>query len=717
VIRLSALKAAIGTWLALVGVLFGSVSVCVASPVAPAGRAWELVSPVDKGGVGIEFDGAARASVSGNQVGYATYAQFARDGGPATVRNHVISSRGLDSWVASSAEPPYLVQPTSSGPLMPLVSFSDDLRRAVNQVNQVHPTLGGANNNLSLLDVGSSWTVISRPVIPLPVSAQAADNVFAGGSLGFDHVVFESQRALLPEVTDDPAAFANDGIGSVYLYEWFGGQRRLVSVLPPEEGGGPVLTTVGLGLGNTTTVTYRGDRAVSDDGSRIFFSTNTGTDGPNLGPQTLYVRRDADLGGPNPPVTIRVDTSEHTDGDPDDDKPSFFQAASADGTKAFFISGEKLTNDAKATRGDTFCIKTERTSFLNDRCDLYLWDGAQPERERLVDLTVGDADGAAVLGVVGASGDGSRVYFVAAGDLGGDAREGEPNLYLWQQDEGVRYIATLDGSPINPGDQFAADARVWNSARGDRRFGARVSGNGRVLVFRSKLPQTAYDTNGHFQIYAYDAVTRDISCVSCNPRTSTSAGDAALKRTNITEPVEPWWVPRNLSDDARRVVFDSPEALVASDVNNKIDVYERNLITGELQILSGGTAPFDAAFVDASASGSDIFFVTRAQLACQDTDFLPDLYDARQHGGLGGCDTPPACHEDGCQGPATLPPTLPNPASTAFHGQGNNANASRAKAKPKRKAAKRCRTKSKSKAHMKSNKRRCKPTRRPKRQR
>ena len=61
------------------------------------------------------------------------------------------------------------------------------------------------------------------------------------------------------------------------------------------------------------------------------------------------------------------------------------------------------------------------------------------------DLTVDDVDtdGAGVLGVATISEDGAYVYFVAEGDLAGDAVAGQPNLYVSHEGGSPTFIATL----------------------------------------------------------------------------------------------------------------------------------------------------------------------------------------------------------------------------------------------------------------------------------
>ena len=133
-----------------------------------------------------------------------------------------------------------------------------------------------------------------------------------------------------------------------------------------------------------------------------------------------------------------------------------FQSASSDGSKVFF------TDDARLTANST-ADETEREA------DLYVFEVTsgvgEPLAGRLTDLTVDANAGehAAVQGeIVGASEDGSYVYFVANGVLGDASEHGVSqgtaanktagrtcNLYVEHFDgggwEAPEFIATLSG--------------------------------------------------------------------------------------------------------------------------------------------------------------------------------------------------------------------------------------------------------------------------------
>ena len=212
------------------------------------------------------------------------------------------------------------------------------------------------------------------------------------------------------------------------LYEWSAAaspsERLLpVSVLPGETS----VTEGALGLEDSSV-----RHAVSEDGSRVFWSTSD---------FHLYMRDLTDS------KTLRLDMPEAgclAKNKCSEEGGAFFQIASADGSRVFFTDTQRLTADAGTLRGDP------------DLYECLIVEEAAGPRCQLSDLTPapGLHQGADVQGdVVGASEDGSWVYFVANGALApgagtGDCKEvgsgryeGQCNLYVHH--EGVtRLVAT-----------------------------------------------------------------------------------------------------------------------------------------------------------------------------------------------------------------------------------------------------------------------------------
>ncbi len=278
------------------------------------------------------------------------------------------------------------------------------------------------------------------------------------------------------------------------------------------------------------------------------------------------------------------------------------------------------------------------------------------------------------------------------------------------------------------------DSPVWGNSQfaGDPAFQpAGVSPNGEFLAFMSSRSLTGYDNEdvtskapGELldeEVFLYDAAREQIVCASCNPDGSRPEGilDGPINfkdgsrllvdRNQIWAPTKekteehtkdnmlagniPGWDPLSVHraiyqpryiSDSGRLFFNSPSKLVEASVSpkNKVYEYEPNGVgnctstSGCVSLLSSGTAEHEAAFLDASVSGNDAFFLTAEKLAPQDPDSSFDVYDARVCGAE-GCVKPPGEAEEECaslercRGEGLAPPSYSAPASTAVGVSGN----------------------------------------------
>ena len=148
-------------------------------------------------------------------------------------------------------------------------------------------------------------------------------------------------------------------------------------------------------------------------------------------------------------------------------------------------------------------------------------------------------------------------------------------------------------------------------------------------------------------------------CASCNPTGVRPIGPSSI------DPIEAGllcggntYLSRSLSDDGSRLFFDSSDAITPRDNNTAQDVYEWE--NGNARLISTGTDNDKSLFVDASATGNDVFFVTRQQLVHQDGDGGFDLYDARVNGGFPVPSSTAPCSGDSCRPGATPAPPSPS---------------------------------------------------------
>jgi NHL repeat len=659
-----------------------------ADPPQSSGRVYEMVSPVDKNNGDIDRDlmegcwTQSGAAASGEAAAFLSRVAFAGiESG--TLKPNYIARRAATGWTTEGISPPIgnfdiaaevpcvlgLSQDVSKAYVRTGVSLTPDASR-LNGSWGLYIRRVGEAERYSLLSSPSPalFEPPNQPPAQDTGSARRARFTFVADTPDSRHVVFHSSRRLLPG-----PGVPSDSNSVNAVYEWVDGSLRLASVLP----GGLSATEVHAGrlTGNGQGIedNLRGDHIISDDGRRVFFTAEL--EG-NLGVQ-LFVRE-------NGATTTAVSASERPEDDPPGDglplvgnaSADFFGAKGTDGSVAFFRAVAPLTPGAANN-------------------SVYRWDANAPEGERLTVL----APGSTMLGLpVAISDDARSVYFVATGELAQGARPDEPNLYLWRQGQGLRYIATLEDIPGET-DINWPDQGMWAVQRSRSGRAARLSADGERLLFASYAPlDPAYDPTeasanacgdiadggDHCrQIYLYDSPSGRLSCLTCVPgvpvtgdanlfgnsdtRRPTGSGEAAIQAPSL--------LPRNLSADGTRAFFETARPLVSADRNSRLDVYEWEDRDrdgqGELRLISPGRGNSDSKFLDASLSGDDVFFTTREQLVGIDIDNQVDLYDARVGGGIPAQNPAPVaqCGGDECQGALSGAPFLPGVGSVdSSHG-------------------------------------------------
>ncbi len=151
-------------------------------------------------------------------------------------------------------------------------------------------------------------------------------------------------------------------------------------------------------------------------------------------------------------------------------------------------------------------------------------------------------------------------------------------------------------------------------------------------------PLTGYDNidqgtgKADHEVYEYNAETGELACASCDAGDAPPLGSAFIGAKLGERTSTAFHQPRSLSNDGGRLFFSSPDPLVPGLQGGSDKVFEYE--NGAAQLISGGEGGGEAVFLDASASGGDVFFATRERLAPIDTDALLDVYDARVDGGV-----------------------------------------------------------------------------------
>jgi hypothetical protein len=531
-------------------------------------RAYEMVSPLYKQGHDAlpEFSvGGLPVAPDGNTAGFWSEGTFAAENFLSPYFSQYLSRRGAQGWITSSTFAPRelvdLPYPMGINGDSTLDLRSLRLSCGQNPAGQ-EPAILGKSLGLACVrrELNGSW--VSTPTYrPLNGAAEATSH-YGGASSDLSRVFITTEQAsaFVPSATLTYAIYEIAGVGSASPI------LRLVDVNEGAELRSPLRESFAyLGANHSASPTTFGSRyqAISSSGESVFFTSvpKEGGEEPTLygrvpcrsgSNHCEYVEKAEDVEevkegmvvkgrrvmseGPNR-TEANASTGRETVAvsDPSNTeckgclaiaerKPeaALFQGASADGTKVFFTTTEKL-------------FKEDEDPTPNP--NLYEYDFTKPEGEKLVWLSRGSEGPAEVSGVIRSSADGSHVYFVAEGALksapnttvneGGhkehqEAKKNQSNLYAY----GCEKIAAETKCET----KFVAPAKVegifsefGEGAGGSQDISrpAQVTPDGRYLAFSSgkrlagalnKKPEGKEFTGE--AVYRYDFQTGQLTWIS-----------------------------------------------------------------------------------------------------------------------------------------------------------------------------------------------------------
>ena len=622
----------------------------------PDCRAYELVTPPVKSSSQFDFKAgfaySSRSAADGEALTLRTLEP--RPGAP-TAGEHYVATRGPGGWIAEDIMPLASYDGVGCLEFQRVYAYSEQLTKDVVQVGggsrasasdsaenpescnpEGRQVVSGEPVGYENLLVRDNATGTYQLVNVTSPGVTPADPHFQAASADLSHVIFTETSPL--------AEGARYGVEN--LYEWDEGALRLVSVLPDGTAVPGSLATKAPavpGAGEELAAPLH-EGVVSSEGSHVLFVYGG----------ALYDRVDGQR-------TVQIDEKQGGSGL---GGGGVFRAASTDGSHVFFTDDSRLTPGSTAETGEP------------DLYECTLLEGSS-ECE-LTDLSVAKTgEHADVQRVFLGSHDSSHVYFIAKGVLAANKREyeytdaegnnhkvveeaqsGQENLYLYQ--DGIVTFITNEVEGASP-----SPDGVWSA-------------------FYSKKSLTGYDnivpSNGQpaSEIFLYNAASGQIFCATCN-----LSGEAPVAGGGFG------LASHGLSDSGR-VVFQTVEALVPSDTNGQLDVYEYE--DGHAYLISSGTSSFESAVEDVSENGDDVFFRSTQALVPQDNqEAMIVIYDARVDGGFPEPVSPPACTTaDACRTPVLpLPSIYGAPSSQTFSGPGNIVPPeAKPKAKPKAKPVK-----------------------------
>jgi hypothetical protein len=586
--------------------------------ILPDGRGWEMVSPAEKNGGQVDppetlaKGGVLQAAAQGGGATYSSASSFAGGAG-ASPASQYIATRTSSGWSTQNISVPifsgsYDISEGGS----PYRLFSSDLSRGL--------LLNGKGCRGE-----ASGCPVPNPTLPgTDAPAGYQDYYLRTTSTGaFEALLGPSETGLSGQSASQfevAMAGASPDLAHVVLASCAKLSASASSGCPGQDNlyewstGGGALKVLNASPG--AALAAQGAGAISADGARVYLYEAG----------NLFVRDGATL--------KQADAGAGGGGT--------FQLASADGSLAYF---------SKAG-------------------DLYRYDATANAATKLTST-------ADVQGVLGAAADGSSLYYLRPSGL---YRCANANSAATNGCDGASKIAA------------AADASNYPPATG----ASRISSDGAKLLFSStaSLEDHAGETYDNTdlisgqpdaELYLYEAGV-GLTCVSCNPTNGRPIGPSSIPgaiANGSDAKATISYKPRALSADGRRVFFDSRDALALTDTNTEgsggrgiADVYQWEAsgegscarIGGCASLLSSGRDAKPSSFADASADGSDAFFLTARSLVGQDPGAV-DLYDARIGGGFGEASEPIPCDGDACQ---ALPPEPSEPTlTTLLSGPGN----------------------------------------------
>jgi hypothetical protein len=638
----------------------------------PDQRCFEMVSPRDRGPVARpgkfagNFEPHFQAAPTPGSLAYGV-----ESGQPDASKGMEVlywGTRTPDGWSSSELSPPIIAGNESLGGTAitgRTMGMSEDLSCGIVESNQPLTTDPGTRlvreaggNNLYVRDTNGSYIAITNrtPEDLGPITETDNEGVNGEREYVLDGFSQNCGRVVFSSYYHYPGIESVGGPETPRLYEWENGTLRSVGFVPGPNGEVAVHAIAGTEENHAN--------VVSAGGSRVFFKAEG----------EIFVREHG--------ATHDLSASETST----PDNGTTYQYASKDGSRVFFTANAGLT-DESVTEGE----------------DLYEYD---LEEKRLTDLSVDhEVGGAEVGGFVGASEDGSHVYFIARGQLvpgGGktfaqNESDGTYSLYGEQRGE-VKFVATIGGG-INELEHLTVERQQLSTSQ--------ASPDGRYLLFQSLANVTSYEAgHGAAEAYLYDADagSNSIVCISCRQDGRFSIDPEEfpfpLGEGDISNPLHAVRALAEIEGQAQ-AYFTSYDSLASGAVEGKANIYE--WVHGQVFLIAteppGIGSPDQAEkgereinFVDASADGTDLYFTTPQALNWENAEERWAVYDARIDGGFPEPPlTPSSCDADSegsCRGASTAASAPAGAASSTFAGPGNLAGApvvSLAAPKPKAK--------------------------------
>ena len=388
------------------------------------------------------------------------------------------------------------------------------------------------------------------------------DANFAGMTDDGSHVYFETAEKLVPEDTDSGCSYFGNAVPCTDVYERVGDTTRLVSQGPNDSG------------------QYDADfRAVSADGSRVFFTTRE-----PLIPEDTNGTSD---------TYVRVGNETRFIG--------AFGFESQGGTKIVFTTTESVLPD------DTDTCLTPNPSPCPD---IYLRDLTTGSVQLVSTGPHGNQDRYSV-SLLRATPDLGRIFFTTAEPLVDEDVEANcPYHDGWGEVSCVDIYEWSDGTTklISTGPKKTGNDGTVPKATNDWATLDYISPDGQRVYFHTREQLVDADVDSVNDVYLREG---GVTTLLSDP-----PGDAESLFSDV-------------SDDGSRTFLTTADPWSPSDTDSTYDVYER--FGGSLERITfgpaGGNGPDYTSTVAASSEGARFFFYTAEKLTTDDTNPGQDIYE------------------------------------------------------------------------------------------
>jgi len=289
-----------------------------------------------------------------------------------------------------------------------------------------------------------------------------------------------------------------------------------------------------------------------------------------------------------------------------DTLPARYDGMSADGTKIFFSTNEKLVEEDHDQAEDIYLrdLTTKTTTLVSQG------DGG------CVEEGCGNGEADSAFAPRGVSADGETVFFTTSETLNSGDTDGSSDVY-------ARRIGAEETVLVSAGDGSCAIGGCGNGAEAATFWGIDKAGSVAVFKTAEILSSQDVDSSGDFYERDLDAETTELVSVEGTCPENLPSGQTCNPSFG------------GVSPDGSRVFFETNERLSVQDTDSAQDVYAWSAGSSPVVVSIGpvgGNGPGISRYKGSSPDGKAVYFLTDEKLVAADTDGAQDVYGNKEGG-------------------------------------------------------------------------------------